>query len=183
MACPRSDTCDFGRIVSSNVIKRVKFASAYPYCRGGRHDSCAIHGLLERGRPVPEDLLPDGQTGSYRDREGRGDQRFLVIEDSPVFAALAASTIANHFTGAEIVRHTSFTDAEDDLRAGRHSVVVCGFGLGDGRTANDVRRLTTAPIVVLTGRPGQLELPFGARQVSKGAGPEALVSAINASLA
>lgn len=183
-ACPRGADCVFHQTIEPSVIKRVRYASAYVYCRGGRHEECAIHSCLVRGEQVSRNLMPDGAIGDYMDEQaGAAKRRFLVIEDSPVFAALAASTLASHFAGAEIVRHSSFTAAAEDLRSGDHTAVVCGFGLGDGKTAHHVRELTTAPIVVLTGRPGEIDAPRRSQVVAKSAGPEALAAALRAVLA
>jgi hypothetical protein len=186
MTCPRSEQCGFYEVVSASVVKRVKHASAFIYCRGGRHESCAVHRLLADGAPVPAGLMPDGTVGDWAEdalgaATGRAAAgRFLIIEDAPVFAALAAAAIANHFPGAEVERCATYDEAEPRLLTGRYTAVVCGFGLGGNRTAHDVRRLTNAPIVVLTGRPDEIEVPVGAQVVRKGAGSEALVSALRA---
>lgn len=113
---------------------------------------------------------------------GKG-RRFLVIDDSQVFLALASSTVALTFLGAEVVRHNSFDAAANDLRAGSFDAVICGYGIGEGKTAHDLRALTNAPMVVLTGRLGGIDAPRGAVVVEKGAGPEALSQAIHKVLA
>jgi len=184
-ACPRASTCVLHCAVEPSIIKRVKFASIYSFCRGGQHEGCAVWAKLVNALPVPPNLMPDGTTGDYLDAgaDGSSARRFLIIEDSPVFAALASSTIAAHFTGAEIVRRLSYDTAVDDLVHTDFSAIICGFGLGGDRTAHDVRSLTGAPIVVLTGRPDGVKAPHGAQVVQKGAGPEALTSAIRACLA
>ena len=182
-ACPTSRQCPFYLTVEPSISSRVRYASAFMYCRGGMHDRCALHAALIAGEEVAHNLMPDGTTGDWADDERtRANRRFLVIEDSPVFAALASSTIASHYSDAEIVRRASFAEAEPDLRAGGHSVIVCGYGLGDGRTAHDVRSLTPTPMVVFTGRLEGLEAPANARIVEKSAGPEALMAALRASL-
>jgi hypothetical protein len=164
-------------------LLRVKYASAFVYCRGGHHSDCARYRLLSAGAEAPGDLLPDGSTGQWSHSSASDSkQRFLVIEDSPVFAALASATIASHYSDSEIVRRLSFTEAQSDLVAGGYTAVVCGYGLGDGRTVHDVRRLTDVPIVVLTGRLEGVEAPARARIVEKSAGPVALVAALKASL-
>ena len=179
-ACPRSADCVFYGAIEPSLIKRVKYAGSYTFCRGGQHEVCAIHRRLSEGQGVPPGMLPDGSMGDYLTEDRFVVHRFLVIEDSPVFAALAASTIASTFTGAEVVRAATYDQAEGELADGMFSAVVCGFGLGGDRTAHDVRQLTHAPIVVLTGRPGDVDAPMGARVVRKGAGPEALASALRA---
>lgn len=183
MACPHAGSCVFYRTIEPSIIKRVRYASAFSYCRGGQHVACALHDQIQGGLPVRHNLMPDGAIGEYLDEDRFVVHRFLVIEDAPVFAALASSAIASHFRGAEIVRKSTFEDAQDEIADGMYSAIVCGFGLGGGRTAHDVRGLTDAPLVVLTGRTGEIYAPAGARVVSKGAGPEALVDALRASIA
>lgn len=183
-ACPCSTMCVLHEAVEPSIIKRVKFASVFPYCRGGRHEECALYQRLAQSLPVSRNLMPDGSTGDYLDdpEHARGARRFLIIEDSPVFAALASSVISSHFTGAEIVRKPTYEAAADDLCETQYTAVVCGYGLGDSRTAHDVRQLTNAPMVVLTGRPGRIDAPHGSQVVGKSAGPEALASALRACL-
>ena len=182
MACPRNYECVFHQTVEPSVIKRVRYASVYSYCRGGQHAECAVYRALERSLPVPRNLMPDGAIGDYMDDRAPGtEHRFLIIEDSPVFAALASSTIASNFQGAHIVRKLSFEAAVEELANDYHAI-ICGFGLGGERTAHDVRKHTSAPMIVLTGRPDHGQLPHGARRVGKSEGPEALASAIRACL-
>jgi hypothetical protein len=184
-ACPLGDECVFHQAVEPSVLKRIKYASVYPYCRGGGHGECAIYSQLTDARPVARNLMPDGSIGDYVDEERPAAlrRRFLIIEDSPVYAALASSTIATHFADSEIVRELSYETAVERVVRETFAAIVCGYGLGGDRTAHDVRRLTAAPLVVLTGRPGNIELPHGARMVQKGAGPEALATALRAVLA
>lgn len=177
MACPRAEACAFHQAVEPSIIKRVKYANVYAYCRGGDHGKCALYSKMEAGLPVATNLMPDGTIGDYTDT-GVVARRFLIIEDAPIFAALASSTIADHFQGSEIVRRTSYETAADDLRSSTFSAIVCGFGLGGDKTVHDVRRVTSAPIVVLTGRLGHIDAPYGSQVVAKGAGPEALASAL-----
>lgn len=181
--CPKSTECVFYRTVEPSIVKRVSYASSYGYCGGGQHEACAIHTRLASGLPVTPGMLPDGTMGDYLTEDRSVIHRFLVIEDSPVFAALAASTITSTFGGAQVVRATTYEDATAELDGGMFSAVVCGFGLGGDRTVHDVRRLTTAPIVVLTGRLGAVDVPPGTQVVRKGAGPEALASALRSCVA
>lgn len=184
-ACPLSDDCVFHQTVEPSILKRIKYASVYPYCRGGGHEECALYPQIANARPVSRNLLPDGSIGDYIDEEGPAASRwrFLIIEDSPVYAALVSSTISTHFADSEIVRELSYETAVERVMRETFSAIVCGYGLGGDRTAHDVRSLTAAPLVVLTGRPGNLELPHGSRMVLKGAGPEALATAIRAAVA
>jgi len=191
--CPFSYTCQFYRATEPSIVKRIKFASAYPYCKGGRHAACVLYPLMQNGADLPPDLLPDGSHGTYRESDGlpaatatgtaprrrEGTRRFLVVENSPVFATLAANVIRVAVPEAEVVQCASYGDATKHL-ADTPDLIVCGYGLGEERTVHDLRRLTTAPIVLVTGRPGEIDVPTHARLVEKSAGPEALRTAIAA---
>ncbi len=187
--CPASQNCNFYASVESSLVKRVRYASAYPYCKGGKHEHCAIHVRMTEGREVPGDLLPDGGVGDFA--EGPASQaavtsgsRFLVVDDSPVFAALAANAIRQHMPSVDVSVCSSFEEAEPLLRAGGVRLVVSGYGVGGGKTVLDVRRITGVPILVFTGRMGDgFELPSRSKVVHKGAGPDALRGAIDALLA
>lgn len=109
--------------------------------------------------------------------------RFLVVEDSPVFAALAANTIRMSYQGARVDECHSYEDAAGALLSHDFDVVVCGYGIGDGHTVFDMRSISDAPIVLLTGRPDQLTVPQDVRIVEKSAGPAALLGAISGCLA
>lgn len=177
-ACSRCHQCTFHDVVTSSVVKRLKYKAYFSYCRGSQTAYCAIHDRLERGQAVPKNLLPDGNFGDYLDDATCGTGRFLVVEDSPVFAALASSTIQMNFPSASVERCATYDEAVDRLAKGGYTAVVCGFGLDGGRTAHDLRQLTSAPLVVLTGRPGQIDAPADSQVVPKGAGSEALAGAL-----
>ena len=66
-ACPRSSTCAFHITVEPSIVKRVRYASVFPYCKGGRHEECAIFTKMLSGAPVPRNLMPDGLIGDYMD--------------------------------------------------------------------------------------------------------------------
>lgn len=197
--CPQSDTCSFFQAIEPSIVKRIKFASAFPYCKGDKFTECAIRSRMNSGRDVPSDLLPDGSAGDYLDAArpgaisathggghavGTAGSCFLVVDDSPVFAIIAANAIKQHVAGAEVEVCASFDEAEAVIRSKGIRLVVSGYGLGDGKTVIDVRRLTEAPILIFTGRPGEdRELPRRSRIVAKGAGPEALRGALDHLLA
>lgn len=190
-ACPQTSTCVFFSAIEPSLVKRIKFASAFPYCRGGRHEECAIRSYVVAGDDAPEGLLPDGMRGDYlgsddsagNQRAVSSSTRFLVVDDSPVFATIAANAMRQQYPEAEVVCCHSFDDAEPTLRDSSYSLVVSGNGLGGGRTVHDVRRLTFAPIVLFTGRaPAESEMPANSRVVAKGAGPEALRLAVESLL-
>jgi len=180
-ACPTSSTCVFYTTIERSLIKRIKFASAFPYCKAGRHDECALIAYMNRGDAPPADLLPDGTHADYRE-DGEvaaavrsGGASFLVVDDSPVFATLAANVLRDAYPGADVVTCHSFVEAEQHLADGHFRLIVSGQGLGDGHTVHDVRRRTMAPIVVFTGRDVEPEKrPANSQVVLKGAGPGAL---------
>lgn len=196
--CPQSESCAFYQAIEPSIVKRIKFASAFPYCKGDKFAECAIRSRMISGREVPSDLLPDGSAGDYLDEPRQGaspilaESRsagtagscFLVVDDSPVFAIIAANAIKQHVSGAEVEVCATFDEAEAVIRSKGIRLVVSGYGLGDGRNVLDVRRLTEAPILVFTGRPGEdRELPARSRVVAKGAGPDALRGALEYLLA
>lgn len=180
--CPRCAECTFHTVVTASVIKRLRYKAFFSYCRGSQNEQCAINVALSEGKLVPKNLLPDGYYGDYLDDGASGTGRFLVVEDSPVFAALATSTIKMHFPNAAVERCATYDEATARLSEGGYTAVICGFGLDGGRTAHDVRNLTSAPLVVLTGRPGEIDAPVGSHVVHKGAGSEALAGALRACL-
>ena len=178
-ACPKCDRCTFHDVVTSSVVKRLKYKAFFSYCRGSQTEYCAIYKRLDHGEPVPKNLLPDGYFGDYLDdATAAGTGRFLVVEDSPVFAALASSTIKMNFPAATVERCATYDEAVARLADGGYTAIICGFGLDGGRTAHDLRTLTSAPLVVLTGRPGHIDAPLGSQVVYKGAGSEALAGAL-----
>ena len=197
--CPQSGNCTFFQAIEPSIVKRIKFASAFPYCKGDKFAECAIHSRITSGRDVPSDLLPDGSAGDYLDAAPsgavasaqRGGQAsapagscFLVVDDSPVFAILAANAIKQHVSGADVEVCATFAEAETVMRSKVVRLVVSGYGLGDGKTVLDVRRMTEAPILVFTGMASEdRELPHRSRVVAKGAGPEALRGALDHLLA
>lgn len=106
------------------------------------------------------------------------DLKALVVEDSPVFSALTASTIRMEYPGARVLQCRSFVEAQATLGRSPVDVIVCGAGLSDGSTAHDIARMTPTPMVVMSGRLGDVDLPPGAEFVEKSAGPLALKDAI-----
>ena len=83
------------------------------------------------------------------------------------------------YPNAEVVQCHSFEEAEPELKASPFSLIVSGHGLGGGHNFRDVRRLSTAPMVLFTGwPPAASDIPAGCSVVKKDAGPEALRTAI-----
>ncbi len=191
-ACPLHDSCVFYSTIEPSIVLKMRYASSYPYCKGGRNGDCAISVLMTNGRTVPSDLLPDGARADYagtgssspaaRANTGTGSD-YLVVEDSPVFATIAANAVRQHFPGANVTVCTNFEDATRVIREGGARLVISGYGLGSGKTVLDLRALTSAPILIFTGRPTEdRELPSLSRVVTKGAGPDALHQAMDSLL-
>jgi hypothetical protein len=107
----------------------------------------------------------------------------LVVEDSPIFSALAASTVRMGFPHSSVLECHSYEEAAILLTAGHVDALVCGYGLGEGKTAHDLREISDAPMVVLTGRLAGVVPPRGACVVEKIAGPGALQLALEGALA
>ncbi len=178
MPCPVAESCQLNHQLRSSVLTRVRYPQVLPQCDSTDGHQCGLYGHLAAGRTVPSGLLPDGSVGDWAVGGTRSDRRFLIIEDSQVFAMLTSSTLRTHFPGSVVDIKPSFVDAEQDLRSVTYTAVVCGYGLGGTHTVHDVRGVTSAPIVVLTGRPDEITLPSGSRRVMKASGPDALSSAV-----
>lgn len=193
--CSSSGDCPFHTAVEASIIKRIRFASAYPYCNGSLAPKCAIHNVMLSGGVLDRDLMPDGSRGERWDDEtssravtsGRAvpsskyssRHRFLVVEDSPIFAKFATNTIQYEYPDAEVVECHTYADAARELRTGHFKLVVSGFGLDAGKTAHDIRGLCDAPMVLLTGQPDRDTTGLGtAALVQKGAGSDAMRAAI-----
>ncbi|TLM98303.1 MAG: hypothetical protein FDZ75_02645 [Actinobacteria bacterium] len=112
----------------------------------------------------------------------RSAPRILVVEDSRVFAALAASTIRMSYPGARVEECHTFESAAAVLSSQSFDVVVCGYGIGEGHTFHEMRELSDTPMVLLTGRLGELHVPENVQVVEKSAGPGALLGAIGCCL-
>jgi len=182
--CPRSEQCGFYRAVQPSLAKRLKYATSFPYCNTAGHSHCAIHTYLADDRKPPADLLPNGGLDDYGDIASVGNGlKVVVLDDSAVFAMFAANAAATALPGASIVRCETYVDALEELSDGRCGLVVCGYGVGEGVTAHDLRRASSAPMVLLTGRPeADIDKPANSRVVLKGAGPDALRAAIGAAV-
>lgn len=193
--CSASAGCPFHTAVEASVIKRIRFASAYPYCNGSMATFCAIRKVLSAGGTPDTDLMPDGSRGERWDetaasravkpgapsfeRSASSSRRFLVVEDSPIFAKFACNTIEYIYPDAEVVECHTYADAARELRTSSFRLVVSGFGLDGGKTAHDIRKLSDAPMVLLTGRPDRDTQGLGAAtMVQKGAGSDAMRAAI-----
>lgn len=187
MTCPHSADCIFYSTVEPDVFKRIKFAGSFPYCKGGQHAACAILEVMDTGRPVPDNLLPNGGLGDYLDFAtmehtfASARRQFVVVEDSPVFMRIAGNIVRNAVPDALVVECNNFEEACTALGDGETVLVVSGYGIGSGRSARDLRHHTTAPIIVLTSHPeNTIDAPVNSRVVQKASGPGALTEAIHA---
>lgn len=181
-SCPQATRCVFYTSVQPSVVKRIKFASAFPYCNGSIFAQCALYERIDTGRPVEPNLLPTGGFGDYLESEalGANGERYVVVDDSPIFATMVSNSLRTYAPRAYVVECRSYDDASTAIASGPVTLVVSGNGIGSGKTAQDIRRITTAPMIVLSGRPeNEVELPSNARFISKGAGPAAITSAID----
>lgn len=87
--CPRRDECEFMKSLRSSPLLKIKYATMYPYCNSGKHESCMRWWLLEEGKDVPGDLLPDGGRDWFGAEAHRAQtpapRRVLVVDDMPLF--------------------------------------------------------------------------------------------------
>lgn len=192
--CTSANGCPFYEAVEASIVKRIRFAAMFPYCNGGKSVQCAIREQLLLNREPEAHLLPDGSRGDYKadtvshavspkTPAATSSERFLIIEDSPIFSGYAANAIRHTYPKSDVVECRTFQDAEKALRAGRFNLVVSGFGLDDGKTVHDIRRLTDLPIVLLTGRPDHDVSTLGrVHMVQKGSSFEAMRGALGALL-
>lgn len=97
--CPQHAECEFFKSVGQSPLLRIKYATMYPYCKGGRHESCMRWFLMQQGRAIPDDLLPDGGTDVAPEVAGRpvhhGNDRVLVVDDMPLFRKSLSVLVAN----------------------------------------------------------------------------------------
>ncbi len=119
-SCPRSDECAFFKSVGASPLLRIKYATMYPFCKGGRHESCMRWFLMEQDRAVPDDLLPDGGTDVAAVDAGRLDSpaksKVLVVDDMPLFRK-SLSVMVNHAcsNSCEVIEADSAEQALDIL--------------------------------------------------------------------
>lgn len=183
--CPESQNCPFTHAVEPNLLKRVKYASAYPYCRGGSHEACEIRHYLVRGQQPPMTLLPNGEHERYSDTVGDGllplsMPRVLVLEEIGIFRQLAANTVRASVASADVIDCESWEQARSLMQQQDFSLIVCGDTYSCGASAHDVRRLSMAPMIVMrssddTGWRG----PTNTIEVSRSAGPEPMRQAVS----
>lgn len=182
MTCELHGSCAFYENASSTILARIKYASAFPYCKGGKDDECAIAIETKAGRVVSPGLLPTGEYEALDDVaapvvHGRSSRTIIVIDDSPIFVRLAMAAVQNACAGYDVISASSLDDARHMLEDSP-ALVVTGYGVGGGRTVHDVVALLDrqTPVVVFTGKPN-VSLPMGAVLVEKTSGASALADA------
>ena len=108
----------------------------------------------------------------------------VVLDDSPVFAMFATNAVKMSLPGASVVQCATYSEATAHLRGSDCGLIVCGYGVGEDMTAHDIRSVSSAPMVLLTGRPlDGINLPANSHLVMKHDGPDALRAAIGAAVA
>lgn len=182
MTCDLHGSCAFYENASSSIVARIKYASAFPYCKGGREDECAIAREVKAGRSASPGLLPTGEYETFENSAApvarrRSSRTIIVIDDSPIFVRLAMAAVQNACTGYDVISAASLDDARHILEDSP-ALVVTGYGVGGGRTVHDVVALLDreTPVVVFTGKPN-VNLPMGAVLVEKTSGASALADA------
>lgn len=154
-SCPRHETCEFYVSVCQSPLLRIKYATMFPYCRGGRHESCMRWFLLEQGKPVPEDLLPDGGTDVSLAHGGRpavqSKNKVLVADDLPLFRRSLAMLVFNASGGGcEIVEASSAEEALEILTRDPTGwlMVVTDYNMAELTGYDLVMRLRLNPALV-----------------------------------
>lgn len=114
--CPRHANCAFFISVGQSPVTRIKYATMFPFCKGGRHESCMRWFLEEQNRPVPDDLLPDGGTDVALAQGGRNVEgvksRVLVVDDMPLFRKSLAVLVSAACNGTcDVVEVSSGEEA------------------------------------------------------------------------
>lgn len=102
--CPRHKDCAFYQSVVSSPLLRVKYATMYPYCKDGKHESCMRWWLMEQGSSVAEDLLPDGGKDNFaaetRGARFGGGRKVMVVDDLPLFRKSLVTLVMNACGGS-----------------------------------------------------------------------------------
>lgn len=159
--CPRSRTCDFFRTVAPSFVLRMKYATMYPYCQGGQHETCVRWWLLENDRPVPHDLMPDGGKDDFGALASPlSPKRILVIDDMPMFTRVMRAHLEAIHPGTEVIESSSANEALGILRSGRaFDLVITDYNM-PGMTGEDLIRemrsdaaFTGIPVIVMSTEP------------------------------
>ncbi len=156
--CPRHEQCAFFNSVRGSALLRIKYATMYPYCKGGKHESCMRWFLMEGGRPVPDDLLPDGGKDMFaaelRNVEPSPRARVLVVDDLPLFRKSLVTMVSNACAGScQIVEAESAEEALQRLSESPNGwqLVVTDYNMGEMNGFDLIMRMRMNP--ALSGLP------------------------------
>jgi CheY-like chemotaxis protein len=135
--CPRHTECEFFKSVGSSPLMRIKYATMYPFCKGGRHESCMRWFMMDQGRPVPDDLLPDGGKDVAAVEAGRLSNvpkaRVLVVDDMPLFRKSLVTMVMNACRHTCIVEEAASGEEALEMLSGDPNdwkLVVTDYNMG-----------------------------------------------------
>lgn len=179
MACPFSMKCAFYQRIEPHVVMRIRYASSFPYCKGGNHQECALITYVESDSAAPAGLLPTGKQDEGTVAHGSGDttRSVVVVDSSRVFMRLASAAVRAVDSSAHIIEAHSFDEAAAHIPSA--DLVVSGSELGPGHTPFDISRLARPgmPLIVLSSG-GDTPVPEGAVVVDHTRGSSALSDVI-----
>lgn len=149
--CPLHADCAFYTTVTRSALLRVKYATMYPYCKGGKHQACMRWWLIEQRKQVPDDLLPDGAKDSFVEDSGRlkGVRRHvLVVDDMPLFRKSLVGLVAHASGGSAVV--TEADSAEQALEilgatTDPWTLVVTDYNMGELTGYDLISRMRMSP--------------------------------------
>lgn len=155
--CPLMEECQFYKSVRATPLLRIKYATMYPYCNQHKHESCMRWWMMREGKPVPEDLLPDGGRDWFATEARRPHSpesiRVLVVDDMPLFRKVLAGLVQDACDSkASIVEAESAEEALEILREDSEwTLVATDYNMGT-KTGYDL-------IAELRGLPAHSQLP------------------------
>ncbi|TLM77925.1 MAG: response regulator [Actinobacteria bacterium] len=131
---------------------RIKYATMFPFCKGGKHESCMRWFLLSTGQPVPDDLLPDGARDAFaeevRNVRPRPRARVLVVDDVPLFRKSLVTMVGTASAGSvEVVEAASGEEALAILSADPNGwqLVVTDYHMGAMNGYDLITHMRTSP--------------------------------------
>lgn len=148
---PRAHDCRFYESVARSPMLRVKYATMYPYCKGGEHQACMRWWLMDQGNVVPDDLLPDGGKDNFLESSGRQHnvrQRVLVVDDMPLFRKSLITLVSNATSGAaEVTEADSAEQALEKLASTSDpwTLVVTDYNMGGMNGYELIMRMRMSP--------------------------------------
>lgn len=149
--CPQATNCAFYKSVHASAILRIKYATMYPYCNESKHETCMRWWLLNEGRDVPGDLLPDGGRDWFAQETNRAvppKSRVLVVDDMPVFRKALIGLVQEASDGSlSIIEADSAESALELLGAdtGDWTAVVTDYNMGDKTGYDLIRSMRANP--------------------------------------